>query len=295
MSTPEDQTPVGSGFTEGELQFASFWVRRKVQIRRGIYTVLIGLNAIFWGYAAWGFIDAYALSYPRESRIPQEIAQNEIIAKQLNSNRPQPVQVKTVDVFQNTDGRLDMVVAVHNPNPQLAVDFSYRFNVSGELTPVRRGALRPGEVTYLGEFGFRREKAGGKSAALTVDDLRWRRVDPGTVGGDYDEWIKRRDGFIISNVTNVSSVEINKKKFLRTTFTFENPTAFGYWNVDLYVILKRADVPVAATRTTLSRVVSGDVRTVSLDWFEQLPNITDTEIVPVVNFLDPSAYMPASR
>ena len=188
-----------------------------------------------------------------------------------------------------------MVVAVHNPNPQLAADFSYRFNVSGELTPVRRGALRPGEVTYLGEFGFRQEKAGGKSAALTVDDLRWRRVDPGTVGGDYDEWIARRDAFIISDVTHTSNVEINKKKFLRTTFIFENPTAFGYWNVDLYVILKRADVPVAATRMTLSRVASGDVRTVSLDWFEQLPNITDTEIVPVVNFLDPSAYMPTSR
>jgi hypothetical protein len=295
MPEASDQTPVGSGFTEGELQFASFWVRRKLEIRRAVYVILIIVNAVFWGYAGWGFIDAYAISYPRESRIPQEIAANELIAKRLTSNRPQSVQVKNVDVFQSTDGRLDMVVAVHNPNPQLAAEFTYRFNVSGELTTSRSGFLLPGESTYLGEFGFAQSKPGGKTAVLTVDDLKWKRVDPAEVGGDYATWLERRNAFRITNVANTQDVEISGKKFFRTTFQFENPTAYGYWNVDLYVILKRSDAPVAANKITLQRVASGDKRTVTLDWFETLPSITDTEIIPVVNFLEPAAYLPASR
>jgi len=55
--------------------------------------------------------------------------------------------------------------------------------------------------------------------------------------------------------------------------------------------LKRGDAIVAANRVVLSRVASGETRTVSMDWFEQLPSVTDTEIVPVVDYLDPGAYM----
>jgi hypothetical protein len=295
MPEAKDETPVGSGFTEGELQFASFWVRNKIAVRKAVYAALIIVNAVFWGYAFWGFIDAYALSYPRESRITQEIAANEVIARQLSSNRPLSVNVRQVDVFQNTDGRLDMIVPVENPNAQWAATFTYRFNVSGELTPQRSGFLLPGESSYLGEFGYSQSSAGAKAAALTVDDLKWMRVDPSVVGSDYTEWLKRRNTFDISEVKQSRDVLINGKPVLRTTFTFGNPTAFGYWNVDLYVILKRGDVAIAATKVALTKVASGDSRPVSLDWFEQLPTVSDVQVVPVVNYLDPAAYMPAGQ
>ncbi len=295
MPDANNQTPVGSGFTEGELQFASFWVRNKVAARKAVYAVLIIVNAVFWGYAFWGFIDAYALSYPRESRIPQEIAANEVIARQLSSNRPLNVGVSPVDVFQNTDGRLDMIVPVENPNTEWAATFTYRFNVSGELTPERSGFILPGEQTYLGEFGYAQTTPGEKAAALTVDNLKWMRINPSVVGSDYSAWLARRNAFDIGKVTQSRDVQINGKPVLRTTFTFGNPTAYGYWNVDLYVVLKRADVAIAATRVSLTNVTSGDSRTVSLDWFEQLPSISDVEVVPVVNYLDPAAYMPATQ
>jgi hypothetical protein len=295
MPESSNGSPVGSGFTEGELQFASFWVRNKVAIRKAIYAFLIVINAIFWGYAAWGFIDGYALSGPRESRIPQEIAANEIISRQLTSSRPQSVQVSPVDVFQNTDNRLDLLVPVANPNTQWMAEFTYRFNVSGELTPARSGFLLPGEKTYLGEFGFSQKTPGARTGALTVDNLKWRRLDPNMVGSDYASWVARRSAFQISDIKQSSTVAIGGKSVLRTSFTFSNPTAYGYWNVDLYVVLKRGDVPVAANKITLSNVASGETRPVALDWFEQLPQVTDTEVVPVVNYLDSSAYMPAAK
>ncbi len=294
MPEQNDGPSVGSGFTEGELQFASFWVRNKVAIRRAIYVSLIAANAIFWGYAFWGFIDAYALSYPRESRIPQEIANNEVVSSRLSSNRPLNVQVSPVTVFQNTDGRLDLLDPVANPNAQWVATFTYRFNVSGELTPARSGFLLPGEQTYLGEFGFKQQTPGAKTGALTVDNLKWSRINPNVVGSDYKAWVARRNAFQISDLTQ-SNTSIAGKNVLRTAFTFTNPTAYGYWNVDLYVVLKRGDAPVAANKITLTNVQSGETRPVALDWFEQLPQVTDTEVIPVVNYLDPSVYLPASK
>jgi len=291
MPGAENGTPVGSGFTEGELKFASFWVRNELVLRRAVYALLIAVNAALWGYAAWGFLDAYAISYPRESRIPADIAANEVLAKQLASNRPQNVRVGRVEVFANTEGRLDIVVPVENANAQWVAEFTYRFNVSGELTPARSGVLLPGERSYLGEFGFTQQTKGAKTAVLTVDALRWVRLDPKVVGSDYEEWLSRRNAFRISDVTQSNAIEIGGKKVLRTNFTFTNPTAYGYWSIPLYVLLKRGDAIVAANRVVLSRVASGETRTVSMDWFEQLPSVTDTEIVPVVDYLDPGAYM----
>jgi hypothetical protein len=291
---PEHQT-IGSGFTEGELKFASFWVRYRATIRKSLYSLLIALNALFWGYALWGIVDAYAISYPRESRITQEIEANALLLNQLASNRPRGVQARTVSVFQGTDGRLDMVVPITNPNAQWYAEFTYRFNVSGELTPKRSGFVLPRQERYLGEFGFAPEKAGGRTAVLTVDDIRWKRLDPSVVGDDYGEWISRRDAFEISDVKHQSGLSDGNAKISRTSFTFKNPTAYGYWDAGLYIILKRGDAPAAANYVTLSNVIPGDVRDVAVDWYETLPAVSGADVLPVVNFLDQGAYLPSTR
>lgn len=291
---PENQK-IGAGFTEGELQFASFWVRNQVLVRQVTYAVLIGINAMFWGYSLWGFIDAYAISYPRESRITQEIEENSILLRQLSTNQPRGVQTRIVSVFKSTEDRLDMIVPIHNPNEQWYAEFTYRFNVSGELTPVRSGFILPGQTSYLGEHGFTPEKAGGRSAALTVDNIRWRRLDPAIVGADYEEWISRRDAFETSNIEYSTNLKIGGKSISRTSFTFRNPTAYGYWNVGLYIILKRGDAPAASNFIKLSNVTPGDMRQINIDWFEDLPTISDTEVIPVVNFLDESEYLPSTH
>jgi hypothetical protein len=291
---PEKQN-IGAGFTEGELQFASFWVRNQAIVRKAVYAVLIGVNVIFWGYSLWGFIDAYALSYPRESRITEDIEANGILLRQLSSNQPKSVETRSVSVFQSTDNRLDMIVPIHNSNEQWYAKFTYRFNVSGELTPVQSGFILPGQSSYLGAFGFAPEKAGARTASLTVDNIRWMRLDPSLVGADYDAWIARRDAFEISNVTYDANLRVGSNSISRTSFTFRNPTAYGYWEVGVYIILKRGDAPAASNFIKLTNVRPGETRQINADWFEELPTISDTEIVPVVNFLDDSAYLPSSR
>ncbi len=292
---PDQEVIIGSGFTEGELKFSSFWVRHELEIRRSARVLLIAINALFWGYALWGVLDAYVISYPIESRITQSIAENAFVAQRLQSNRPRSVQTSPVQVFQGTDSRLDMVVAVTNPNDQWYAEFTYRFNVSGEQTAMKSGFLMPKQSAYLGEFGFAPQKTGGKTSALIVENLVWKRVDPAIVGQDFAAWMASHDDFKIEDLETKTNLTIGTRKATRTRFILKNPTPYGYWNVGIYVLLHRANAPVAVNYITISEFKPGESRVVETDWYETLPSITETEVVPVVNFFDSSAYLPSER
>jgi hypothetical protein len=292
MPQPEEYAP-GSGFTEGELQFASFWVRNRQAVHRAIVASLIVINAACWSYALWGIVDAYAISYPVESRIMQDIAENQFVAQQLESNRPKSVIPGTVQIFEGTGGRLDIAVPIQNPNEQWYAEFTYRFIVSGEQTPQRSGFILPKQSSMLGEFGFTPKTKGSRLATLSVDHIQWRRVDPSVVGEDAQKWITDRDAFQISDMVFQPPTVVSGPS--RSSFTFTNPTGFGYWSVGLYLLLLHGDSPVAATYLSLDRVKPNDRRTVNVDWFEPLSGVTDTRVVPVVNFFDRSVYLPSTE
>lgn len=292
---PPTDNRVGAGFTEGELQFASFWVRNRIILRQFGYGVLMIVNVALWGYSLWGIVDAYVLSYERESRMTQEIAENQFIATRLAANRPQDVSVSTVDVFQGTDDRLDFLVEASNANTEWWATFTYRFNVNGELTPKRSGFILPGQTRYLGEFGYAPRAAGARGGVLVVDEVRWHRLEPVQVGDDYNAWIERRDQFRADDVQfNIGQLS-GSRRLSRTSFTLVNPSAYGFWQIQLYVVLKRGGTPVAATAVTLDRIAPGEARPVNIDWFENLPGVTATEVMPILNFLDESAYISTTQ
>jgi hypothetical protein len=198
-------------------------------------------------------------------------------------------------VFEGTDGRYDMVVPIENPNEDWYAEFTYRFNFSGEQTPLRSGYALPHVPAYLAEYGYAPEKAGGRTAALTVDSIRWMRVDPDVVGASYADWLDERSSFSIEDIAYRSDVKVGNKNVGRTSFVFKNPTAFGYWSIGLHILLFRGGSPVAATYVTLRDVKPGESRNVDVDWFDNITSVTETQITPDVNYFDDSVYLPPSR
>lgn len=286
---------IGSGFTEGELQFASFWVRNRVKVHRWIIGILTGINVLFWGYAIWGVVDAYVISYPIESRIMQDLAENQFLSQEFESNRPRSIATDSPSVFEGTDGRLDCIVPIKNPNEQWYAEFTYRFTISGEETPLRSGFILPKSSSVIGEYGFLPKTKGGKNAVLHVESLHWKRVDPQRVGSSYDEWSNDRLEFALKDVSYRSDVSVGTKKVSRTHVLFENNSAFGYWTIGLHVVLMRGSAPVAANYVDLTNVKPGESRNVDVDWYDKVPSVTETQIFPVVNIFDDSAYLPSSR
>jgi hypothetical protein len=292
---PSGQNQIGGGFSEGELKFASFWVRNRSTLMRAGYIVLIVFSSAMWLYILWGLADAFLISYPRESRITSDIATNQVTLAALESDQPKNVQSGSVIVLETTDNRLDMVVDLENPNEQWWVEFNYRFNVSGEQTPVRNGFVMPASKGTITELGFSPKNRGGASGQLVVDNIRWHRVDPGEVRGQYKAYEADRFNVAFENTKFSQDLVIGSRQIGRTSFDVVNRGSYGYWAMGLVVRLYRGTTVVAVNKITLPRVVPGETRHIEIDWFEKLSSITKTEIIPEINFLDPESYLPTEQ
>jgi len=286
----------GRGFTEGDLKIANWWVAHEVQIIRWSKFTLYALNVLVWGYVAWGLLDAYAISYPRESRIIQEIALDQQKLVLLEQNRPQNVGTSQVLVFSTTDKRVDIMVDVQNPNTDWWAEFSYKFNIAGEQTHAHQGFILPKGKVTLTELGYIPKTQGVRSGQLVVENIRWHRVDPVLVQGDYDGYIKNRFGSVsVQNIQFKTASSALASARPRTQFDVVNNGAFGYWSIIYVIKLYRGNTVIAVNQIDIRELKPGETRSVDLAWFDQIPSVTKTEVIPIINLLDPGAFLPSDR
>ncbi|MFZ6015807.1 MAG: hypothetical protein ACOYUZ_05665 [Patescibacteria group bacterium] len=291
-----ETTVVGRGFTEGELKAASWWVRHEVQLNRWSRILLIAFNAIIWGYIIWGLLDAYIISYPRESRITEAIAVNQQNLDRIMQDRPGNVGTGQVLVFQTTEGRVDIAVDIENGNKQWWPEFTYRFNIAGEQTPARQGFIMPESIITLTELGFKPASAQARSAQLIVENIRWHRLDPAEVDGDYNQFLRNRYGDVA--VENIGFDPVSAaagRRAGRTSFDIVNRGAYGYWSIDYVIKLYRGGTVVAVNKVNVRELRPGETKKIDLLWYDEIPSVTKTEVTPIINLLDNASYLPTNR
>jgi hypothetical protein len=285
---------IGSGLTDQELRVASFWVQNRLGLRRAGYVTLIIIVTVLWGFSLWSLLDAFVISYPRESRIPLFISQNELTMKSLEASAPRPIQPSEVQILPTTDSRQDFLVEISNPNTQWWAEFTYRFDAGEGQTTAKKGYVLPGSSRFLTELGWKGDVR-AQTATLVVDDIRWHRVDPKQVERDYNAFATQRLGLELEDVRYEKDLVIGTTTVGQSAFTLKNPTGFGYWAVDLTIILYRLDNPVAVTTITERELKPGETRPIKVSWFDNLSGITKTDIRTNINILDPKAYLPTDR
>ncbi|MDD2785329.1 MAG: hypothetical protein PHS79_00375 [Patescibacteria group bacterium] len=285
-----------SGFTSGDLRAANWWVRNKLKIKFWSRTILIALNVLVWGYVFWGLLDAYAISYPRESRITAEIANDQKILDAIQQDRPRNIGTSQVSVFTSTEDRLDMMVDLQNPNDEWWVKFNYRFNVSGEETPTRQGFILPSSNNTLTELGWKPKAKGGTSARLIIENIQWHRVNPDAVDNNYNDFIRKHFGAVtVEHVRYDFAAPTQGQSIARTSFDVVNSGAYGYWSIDYVVKIKRGTTVIAVNRINIRELKPGETRPIEIYWPSTAAGISNTEVVPVINLLDPNAYLPSER
>lgn len=285
-----------SGFTEGDLKAANWWIRNSIKINFWFRTGLIVSNILVWGYIFWFVIDAYAISYPKESRITLDIAENQQILDRIEQDRPRSINTSQVLVFATTEDRLDVFVDLENANEQWWAEFTYKFNVSGEHTPPKQGFVLPDSQTTLTELGWKPKQPGGRNAQLIVENMRWHRVIPSEVENNYSEFIRKRfSGVTTEHVRYDLASAAEGQRLSRTTFDVVNNGAFGYWSIDYVIKLKRGNTVVAINRINIRDLKPGEVRPIEVYWFDQITGVTQTEVIPIINLLDTNAYLPSER
>ncbi|MCC7357712.1 hypothetical protein IT408_04400 [Candidatus Uhrbacteria bacterium] len=284
------QQRIGS-FTQGELQIASWWVQHRLELRRFGYGFIITICVLSWGYAFTGLLDAYVISYPRESRLMRQMAVNQQLLAELEGDRPEDVSLSEVSVLNSTADRMDLSVEVINPNPQWWGEFTYRFNLSGEETPLRKGYVLPSGKQILSELGYKPQTRGSRSAVISIDSIRWHRVDPMLTNGDYPAYYKNRFQINAESVRYDTSIAYNGKRVGQTNFTLVNSSAYGFWEVELLIRLYRGSTVSSIQTVKAQRVRPGERREMQVLWPDNLTGVTKTEVIPQANIMERSVFL----
>ncbi len=289
-----DSYQIGGGFTNTELEAANWWVRHRLQLRQAGYAFLIFLVVIFWGYTLWSLLDAYVISYPREARIPAVIRSNDALRSTLTENAPQAIQTSPIASFVGTENRRDFLVEITNPNTEWWAEFEYQFKLDGESTPSRKGYILPNGQRYLAEVGWKGQSGGG-DPELQVNDLKWHRVDPSKVERDYASFAANRLQLQTTDPTYTNDLKVGEQTVGQTNFSLRNASGYGFWSVELVVVLFRSGAPAGVTKLIQTNLKPGEIRPISINWFDNITGVANTVVQPNVNILDPKVFLPPER
>lgn len=283
-----DQHQIGSGMSESDLNAASWWVTHKLALRRLGYGSLIALSAAFWGFTLWSYVDAYLISWPRESRIHRQIAQQAVPMEAIRTIAPESLQPADVTAFDTTDNRLDILSGLTNPNELWYARVKFAFKLDGLTTPSQEVTILPQSTRPIVELGV----SGSGDPQLEVQSIQWERVPLTAVNGNYPAYAAERQDFVISEEPTYVSLGENVGK---SDFYITNNSGYGYWNVQLFVTLLRQGIPLAVNKVDVRELKPNEERPVSLQWFEGVSGVDQVEVIPYVDILDPASYLPTTR
>jgi hypothetical protein len=285
---PSSEYQIGSGLSDSQLNAASLWVKHRLALRRLGYGSLVAFSILCWGYTLWSYLDAFVISWPRESRITKLIAQQAVPPDALRRIAPEPLQPGEAQAFETTDGRLDLLASLTNPNELWSARIKYRFMLDGQGTASQEVVVLPHSTRPLVELGWR----GDGSPQLDVQSIQWQRIPLNFVKGSYDTYAAERQDFIISEEPSYLSLGEGLGK---TDFTLTNHTGYGYWNVQVFVTLLRQGIPLAVNKIDVRELKPNEVRPISLQWFENVSGVDQVEVTPYVDILNPASYLPSDR
>lgn len=281
--------PVGP--SEKELRWSYWWVMNREKAGKIAIAAFIVFDAVLVLFGAWGFIDWLAVGGIDEERAMRQFASGSYVS--LGGTRAvDELRIGAPIVLQGGRGKLDALVTVENSNLLYWAEVEYRFVAGGRELPLRETFVLPGQAKYLAELGIPAE-AGG-SVELSVVRRAWHRIE--TFGAeDYASLRDTRLNFEVLNAKFTPADPLATAPVSVSSFVLRNGTAFGYYDVDLLVLLYRGDAVVGVTKASLDRILPGERRPMDIFWYQTLPQVTRVEVLPDINIFDPGVYRAPRR
>lgn len=285
---PSDR--IGSGHSAQELQFANWWVRHRLLLRQLGYGTLVAWVIMSWGYGLWVTFDTFALSYPKELRIPARIALIAPTTDATNLATPQPLQPGVASTIPVSDNRFHALAPVSNPNSLWWAEIEYRFRTGDRETPLRKAILLPGDTRVLGEFGI--AQGGFGTPGISIENTMWRRIDPAIIlPANYESYKTERFPIAIDTPMYQSDLLLEGKPLGKSSFTLRNPSGYQYRDIEILTLLFRDGSLVGAQKLVVPQLGAGTKQMIEQVWPEAPQGVTRVEVQPFVNILDPNTFV----
>lgn len=265
-----------------QIQWSYWYLTHRPQLKRALVVALIVLCVVFWGYS---IIRLTYLVFVEEPRTQAAVAglPQDLVHVRDHLQPLQDIAITATNVFSNGDKRVDFYAHIQNPNKEYAArSFTYTFSYDGGETPEQKGYLLPDAEMDLYALGIT-DVESPRNAQLLVKDVSWKRI----LG-----WDNRRADTLHLPVTDIAVTPIanDARGGVAVTFVLTNDTTYGFWAIDVPMILLAGSRVIGMNALRLTNIQSAERRPVTFQWFGAPRGATSVRVTPQVNVLDPSVF-----
>lgn len=273
-------------------QWSFWWVNNRYLLRRMGYGLFIAFDAILLLFGGWHLMDAFAISYDAEQNnlLRMVAVGQEDLHRYSQAHAAEDLRVEQEKVIAIGDSQFDLFSFISNPNEDWWAEFTYTFSTNNSQTESKQGFILPNQEKPIVEFAIHSETP-VTITELSIENIRWHRIDA-HITPNYPAWSEDRLRFLISNPQFLKETRFDGEVYGRSTFSILNETAFSYYDVGLFIILKRGNTVVGINRTLLSQIESQESIDMTVNWFGVLPAVSQIEVVPELNIFDIDVYKP---
>jgi len=268
---------------------ASYWyVTHKIQLKQGLIVSLIALSIMFYGFSLYRgamiLLVEDKASEQNLAYLPADFIDYQYFHQ---ANKPKELRVLGFEAIGGRDGQYDFVAKIGNSNEKwIAEAVTIQLISHQDVMAEKVVFVYPQTEKYVAFFG---QEVNGPTPALKIDKVDWQRYL------EFENFAQPRLKFAISDIDFQSARESGIRGELPVSvlnFKMANDTGYSYWSVGVQMILLSGSKVVGANYLALDQFISQETREVEMRWYESLGGVSQVEILPEVDILDPTSYMP---
>jgi hypothetical protein len=274
-----------------KLRVGLWYVKYRPFFRKAFLVSFVLLTVGMWIYAIVGF-GWYIFKGMKDD----EKMINELTGQGLNlGSRPQAAANNNLTYSSVTTfirgGKYDLMVKIKNPEKNYRAKFKYCFMQRDEELECKENFIFPEETKYILSLSNELDSRSGIS--FNIKDINWDRIDFHKIP-DWERYKKEHLNFDFTDIdynSGTKSEYSDKINLNSLEFDAENNTSYGYWNVDLNIILYDSGKITGVNRYTINRFNAGDKEKVELVWPGSPGRVTDVSIIPDLDIMEKNNYI----
>ncbi|PIR47634.1 hypothetical protein COV06_02360 [Candidatus Uhrbacteria bacterium CG10_big_fil_rev_8_21_14_0_10_50_16] len=265
-----------------------WWIEHKTQLRTAGVVFLFAVEGLLGLIGLWAFADYFLINYVEEGRLVESFfAGAENLHAVVQTQVPQALDLGNVQILP-TQGKFDVLAMITNPNADHVAQVRYRIVYDDRETEERTAILL--QETTMPLVAFNVDQPRPRNPRVLIDQVEWWRIDAHAVP-DPIAWKQARLNIAFDNLQQDTGLQIGDQVVSRTLADITNKTGFGYYSIDVFVLLKRGGSVIGVNRTVMSNLLPREERPFQLDWFGGSPVAQTIEVYPIVNLFDDSVYL----
>ncbi|MFH0755550.1 MAG: hypothetical protein V1910_02695 [bacterium] len=272
--------------SEKQFKFAYWFLVHKKKIRSSIVIGLIILNIILISILTFKIV-FYFKDQKNYQTIVNSLSKNLIDYGVLREkNKPKDLSVLLTESVIPNRQKYDVISQVENLNSQWAAQYDYQFILDGREGKVKTNFILPNEKKFLLDFGFE-SLTKNPAVELKIKNVQWKRTR-------YLSKIPKIQ-FEVKNVKyfpiGIQITSDKKSSWNQVNFEAINNSSYGIWETFFKVILYQGKKIVGVNTISAKQFLSKEKRSLSTNWVNFLPSVTEVFIEPEVNTLDSKNFM----